>query len=307
MTWTALVLVLISAVAHAGWNFYGKKSSPTIAFFFLVTLFGFLLFAPILFAHTQLIAAFDARILLLLLATGLFQAVYLSALAAAYQAGDMSIAYPIARSSPLIIVCLTAFSLGQRDSISAQAIVGVALIVGGCLFIPMTRFSDLRWSNYGNRTTAFALLAALATAGYSIVDDAATSQMRGLLDPISGRPWADPLQVSLVYVTLQCLSAALWMSLLIAVVSKERERLKPLLRHSLMRCAGTGAFMTGAYALVILAMAFASNVSYVVAFRQVSIPLGVLMAVVGFKEKLYPPKVAGVFTTVCGLVAVALG
>ncbi len=307
MTLTALILILISAVAHAGWNFYGKKFSPTLAFFFMVTLGGSVLFSPYLLLHLDLIRALDTKVLYLLVATGLFQCLYLWGLAAAYQSGDMSIAYPIARSSPLIIVCISAFLLGERDSISVQAVIGIVLIVGGCLLVPMRKFSDLNLDNYLNRTTAFALLAAFSTAGYSLVDDRATSIMRSLVDPVTGQVLASSGDIALVYVILQGISASVWMAIFVYFSPSDRERVPGLLRKSLHHCLLTAIMMFGTYALVVASMAYVNNVSYVVAFRQVSIPIGVMMGVFGLGERLYTPKLLGVSITFCGLLAVALG
>ncbi|OZG70956.1 multidrug DMT transporter permease [Hahella sp. CCB-MM4] len=307
MTLTAIILVLISAVAHAGWNYTGKKANPTLAFFFLVTIAGSLLFTPVLFFQVELIKAFDSRIWGLLLLTGLFQAIYLWALASAYRSGEMSIAYPIARSSPLIIVCVSAFILGERESISGQAIAGIILIVAGCLLIPMRSFSDLRLSNYLNVTTAFALAAACATSGYSLVDDSATAQMRALNHPETGAPLATPAEIAMSYVVLQGYTSTLWMALMTFVNPSTRANVKPLLRSAFSSYMTTAVLMFGTYALVVMSMAFVSNVSYVVAFRQVSIPLGVMLGIVGLGERLYIPKITGVFITFCGLIAVALG
>ena len=287
MTLTAMALILVSAIAHAGWNFYGKKFSPTLAFFFLVTLGGSILFSPLLFWHQDLILALTSEVYWLLVATGLFQCLYLWGLASAYQSGDMSIAYPIARSSPLIIVCISAFILGQRDSISWLAIAGIVLIVGGCLLVPMRRFSDLSLDNYLNRTTAFALLAAFSTAGYSLVDDQATSLMRGFTIAGSEDPAGDPASIALVYVVLQGLSASVWMALFVYFSPTDKARVPSLARHSLKHCLLTAVMMFGTYALVVASMAYVSNVSYVVAFRQISIPIGVMMGIVGLGEKLY--------------------
>jgi uncharacterized membrane protein len=44
-----------------------------------------------------------------------------------------------------------------------------------------------------------------------------------------------------------------------------------------------------------------------VAFRQMSIPIGVLLGLVVLKEPFDPPKVAGVLTVTAGLVLVAAG
>ncbi len=307
MSTTALILILVSAVAHAGWNFYGKKFSPTIAFFFLVTLGGSILFSPVFFWNTELLGSINVEIFCLLLATGFFQCLYLYGLASAYRAGDMSIAYPIARSSPLIIVCISAFLLGQRDAISGQAIAGIVLIVGGCLLIPIRSLREIRAENYLNATTAFALLAAFATAGYSLVDDHATTLLRNMTTGAENSPVADSANIAMVYVVLQGFSASVWMAALVYLSPKDRRLLPELMKNAMGRSLLTAAMMFGTYALVVTSMAYASNVSYVVAFRQISIPIGVMMSVVGFGEKLYWPKLLGVAITFSGLIAVALG
>lgn len=306
MTLTAIVLVLISTFMHAGWNFFGKKTSPTLGFFFLTMVAGAVLFSPFVFWQWNLVAAFNRDIVILLFATGLFQSLYLWGLAEAYRAGDMSIAYPIARSSPLIIVAISSTVLGQQGTISSQAVIGIVMIVVGCLFIPLPSFKDFKLANYQNRTTAFALLAAFATAGYSLVDNHATELMRALDDDM-GTPLASPWQVSLVYVALQSAFSVIWMIWFVLSTPNQRQTFNKMLVKQWRIGLLTGALMLGTYSLVILSMAFVSNVSYVVAFRQLSIPLGVLFAVIGLGESLKLPKIVGVFITFIGLIAVALG
>ena len=306
MTITAIILVLISTFMHAGWNFFGKKTSPSLGFFFLTMVAGAVLFSPVVVYHWALLTAFNTDILILLFLTGLFQSFYLWGLAEAYKAGDMSIAYPIARSSPLIVVCISSFFLGQQQNISMQALVGIVLIVVGCLLIPLPSFRDLKLSNYQNRTTAFALVAAFATAGYSLVDNRATQLMRGLTND-AGDTIASAGEVALVYVTLQSVFAVIWMMAVVLSTKKQRTELHFLTKTQWRAALLTGGLMLGTYSLVILSMAFVDNVSYVVAFRQLSIPLGVLFAVVGFGESLKRPKITGVIITFIGLIAVALG
>lgn len=306
MTITAIVLVLISTFMHAGWNFFGKKTSPTLGFFFLTMMAGAVFFSPFVFWQWDLIRAFNREIVILLFATGFFQALYLWGLAEAYRAGDMSIAYPIARSSPLIIVAISSTLLGQQSTISSQAVIGIMMIVVGCLFIPLLSFRDFKLSNYQNRTTTFALLAAFSTAGYSLVDNHATELMRGLSDA-AGKALASPWQVSLAYVALQSAFSAIWMVWFVLSTQTQRWTFRQMCAKQWRIGLLTGVLMLGTYSLVILSMAFVSNVSYVVAFRQLSIPLGVLFAVIGLGESLKLPKIVGVFITFIGLIAVALG
>jgi uncharacterized membrane protein len=113
--------------------------------------------------------------------------------------------------------------------------------------------------------------------------------------------------VSLVYVALQSAFAVIWMVWFILSTQKQRLTFRQMFIKQWRVGLLTGALMLGTYSLVILSMAFVTNVSYVVAFRQLSIPLGVLLAVIGLGESLRLPKVVGVFITFIGLIAVALG
>ena len=66
-----------------------------------------------------------------------------------------------------------------------------------------------------------------------------------------------------------------------------------------------GIYLT--YTLVLISMAWAKNVSYVVGFRQLSIPIGVIMGVVLLGEPLYRPKALGVLIIMVGLVLIGVG
>ncbi len=58
---------------------------------------------------------------------------------------------------------------------------------------------------------------------------------------------------------------------------------------------------------VAISLAFVDNVSYVVGFRQLSIPLGATLGVLVLKEAPHAPKIAGVAIMFVGLILVALG
>ncbi|MDX1755417.1 MAG: EamA family transporter [Marinobacter sp.] len=301
MTLSAVLIVLLSALAHAGWNLFGKKVSPSGAFFWYSTLWSGVLTLPVLIGTADLLAHLDARVWLLVILTGFFQATYLSALAAAYRHGELSVVYPLARSSPLLILLVGTLFLGTAERITTAAVVGIVLIVGGCMVLPMQRFRDFRLANYRNLATLFALIAAASTAGYSLVDDAATAWMRNLLAGL-----ALDAEVALVFVILQAWSALAWLTLGLLMQAKEREQLTVLM-GSWRSTMAAGALILGTYALVVWAMAYAEDVSYVVAFRQISIPMGVALGWYFLGESLYPPKVLGVAIILAGLLLVVLG
>ena len=61
------------------------------------------------------------------------------------------------------------------------------------------------------------------------------------------------------------------------------------------------------YGIVLWAMAYATDVSYIVAFRQLSIPLGALLGIMVLRESAPWPKICGVALAFAGLVLVAIG
>lgn len=54
-------------------------------------------------------------------------------------------------------------------------------------------------------------------------------------------------------------------------------------------------------------MAYVTNVSYIQAFRQMSLPLGFFAGILILKESHSTPKVFGIVLIVLGLIMVSLG
>ena len=212
----------------------------------------------------------------------------------------MSVAYPLARSSPVIVVLVVTLILGRGDQVSVWCLAGIVLVVGGCFLIPLRRFRDLHWKNYLNTTCGLALLAAIGTSGYSIVDDEALRQLRT-------QSTIGNTQTTLVYACLEALSASTWLFLFVALRRRGRASLKQLLRSRKRHAVLAGFAIYLAYALVLVSLAFADNVSYVVGFRQLSIPLGALLGVGVLRELPHIPKIVGVIVMFIGLIMVALG
>ena len=143
---------------------------------------------------------------LLLITTGIFQTIYILGLANAYQRGDLSILYPIARSSPVLVVIIVTLFFDRADQISAQCIWGIALVAVGMFILPMKHLSDFHIDNYLNSSVLFALMATFATAGYSIIDDEALRLLRDSPAlPIAG--W----QATILYAFFEGLITSVWL------------------------------------------------------------------------------------------------
>jgi uncharacterized membrane protein len=303
MSTLAIILIVISAFMHAGWNLLSKSQRPTAAFFLIASLAGALLLSPTLILYRDTILhGISSQVWLLLFMTGFFMALYYIALAGAYRAGDISVAYPLARSSPVIVVSIVTLILGRGDQLSAKCIAGIILVVGGCFLVPLQHFSDLRLKNYLNATCGLALIAAIGTSGYSILDDEALRQLRTNTQITIGN-----LQVTLLYACLEAFITFFWLSLFVAIRRKSRSNLSHLLQTNKRHAVLTGIAIQLTYIIVLISLAFVDNVSYVVGFRQLSIPLGVVLGIFILKEKSHVPKLAGVTIMFVGLILVATG
>lgn len=185
---------------------------------------------------------------------------------------------------------------------SGLCVAGIILVVGGCFLIPLQRFSDLRLKNYFNATCGLALLAAFGTSGYSLLDDEALRVLRTNPQIMIGNTW-----VTILYAFFEALWASIWLLLFVVASRKGRLGIKKELCYNKKNGVLAGIAIQLTYGIVLISMAFVDNVSYVVGFRQLSIPLGAALGILVLKERLYPPKLAGVIIMFTGLMLLAVG
>lgn len=301
VTPVAIILLLIAAFAHAGWNVVGKKEHPSAAFFLLASLTGVvLMLMPVLVWQASMIERIPARVWICLPITGIFQAAYYGSLAGAYRTGEMSIAYPVARSSPLIIVTIVSLCLQQGREIGTGCLAGIVMVVGGCFLLPMDAWSDFRVRNYLNRSCALALLAAFATAGYTLTDNWALKELR----QIEGVSVAGG---TVLYSLLESVTASAWLGVYVLVLPYERGQLSPAWRGGRWRALLMGVGVVVAYTLTLISFAYVRNVSYAAAFRQVSILVGVFFSAWLLHERISRQRWVGTVVIFLGLILIAIG
>ncbi len=301
MSLTATILLIISAFTHAGWNFISKKEHPTQAFYLVANTIGVVCILPFLFYYASLIHFVPSSVWIIVVLSGFFLAAYLEALAGAYRAGDISIAYPLARSLPVLFVFLLTLVLGKGQPPGAWFFVGIIIIVAGCIILPLKVFADFHFAGYKNRCCFLAILAAAGIAAYTVADDTALRHLREL----PGKPMS-PVQGTLIYMVLEGISCSLWQSLFVMLNRRERQHMPDVLQSYRGAAAITGIGIYLGWGLVLVSMNFVSNVSYVAAFRQLSIPLGAIFGMALLKEPRYLPKIIGIAAIFTGLVLAGL-
>jgi drug/metabolite transporter (DMT)-like permease len=302
MTTTAVILLLISAVTHAGWNFLSKKEYPTPAFYFAANTFGVICVLPIIPYYWSLIPMIPDLVWIFVAISGFFLAAYMVALAGAYRTGDISIAYPLARSLPVIFVFVLTTILRTGDDLGVWAILGMILVVAGCITLPMKSWHDFHILNYKNLCCLLAVMAAFGISGYTITDNEALRHLRNL----PGAPF-DPLDATLIYMVLEGISCSIWQFVLAIFSAGERKNMIVVLQNYKSSAAITGIGIYLTYGLVLASMNFVTNISYVAAFRQLSIPLGAIFGMALLREPRYLAKIFGVITIFIGLALVKMG
>ncbi len=302
MSLTAAILLLIAAFTHAGWNFLGKRQHPTAAYFFMANTAGLICLLPILAHFWNKVPLIPQSVWIFILISGFSLAVYMASLAGAYRSGDMSIAYPLARSLPVIIVTSVTIILGKGNELEWWLIGGAILVMSGCIMLPMKKFGDFSLKNYINSCCLLSALAAVAISGYTMVDSEALHHLREL----PGKPF-EPVDAALLYLLFEAASASLWTGAYVLCISSERKSLVEVFRFSKgpVVLTGIGIYLT--YSLVLTSMNYVRNVSYVAAFRQLSIPIGAVLGMALLKEQRYLPKVLGVVTIFVGLILAGMG
>ena len=174
MTAVALALVVFSAFIHASWNFVLKKSGGGTGLVTCASLTSLLIYAPIVLGATWYVGYdFKPMHLALMFASGMIHTFYFLLLDRAYRSGgDLSIVYPLARSTgPLITIVVAVMLLGERPG--PTAIAGAILIGASALLLTGNPFA---WhKSEARHAVGFALLTGCVIASYTIFDKASVA------------------------------------------------------------------------------------------------------------------------------------
>lgn len=278
MSLAIFLAILGAALLHAGWNALiktgGNKQSAM-----LVLSVGHAAAGAVVAATRPLPGL---EILPWLVASGLIHMAYQLFLSFAYDHGDLSRVYPIARgTAPLIVAIVGAVLLADR--ISPAEYVGIVVLGIGILGMARGVFS----SGESRRMLPFAFGSALATASYSLVDGAGA---RASGDAIAYVGW------------LMMTSALFYIPAALALRGRDA-----LPSNGGQWATGLVAAVAsyGAYAVVVWAMTRAP-IALVAALRETSILFAMLIGWMVFSDRMSPGKVIAGGLIVTGVVLTRL-
>ena len=288
---TDLALVLASALLHALWSVSIKQSGDPLCFNLLQTWIasvGVAVAAPWIPWR-----AIPVEIWYLVVLTGITHALYLYWMSRAYEHGDLSLVYPIARSTPAFLPLVAVPVFGEV--LHPIGALGIAVVVAGMWLVHLG--PGFERQSLAGPATRYALLTLLATVAYSLLDKAAMARL-------APAPWPGPVPPSITYGLLLQVAHAIAFAPLF-FWSRDLAALRATARGQLARAAAAAAISFLGYWLILLAYETALA-SYVVAVRQSSVLFAVALSALWLRERPSRPRVLGAVATVVGVALIAV-
>jgi drug/metabolite transporter (DMT)-like permease len=278
MTLSVFLAVLAAAFLHASWNALIKTGASKQSAMLILSLGHALVGACVALWKGGLPPA----ALPWLFGSGLIHMCYQLFLSYAYEHGDLSRVYPIARgAAPMMVLVFSGLFLA--DSLERMELIGVLVLGCGILLMARSVFT----SGESRKMLPYALGSAVATAGYSITDGMGA---RAAGDAVQYVGWL--MMVSTVFYAP------------VALGLKGRGLLAaPPRAWGLGMIAALASF--GAYAIAVWAMTMAP-IALVAALRETSILFAVLIGWLAFGERMDRDKVVAIGVILTGVVLTRL-
>ena len=279
------ILVLLSAALHPLWNAMIKRDpQPEGAWVGVSAIL--LIFSS---AHSM-IAGHDllgvTKIWHLVAITGLAKLIYTVSLVTMLRRGDLSAYYPIARSSPVFIVLVSALFLGALYT--PLVLAGIGMVVVGAFWLQYKRGVSMLDNPV---TLMFALVAMAGTAINSIADSLAVQVV------------APPV---IFFWTFIIAFPGFFLTFALFGVQKVSVRsLFPWVRNP-MPYVKIGVLCYCSYLLILFAYQDGGEVAAVNAVRQASIPFSVLLGGMWLKEAYMGQRILASLLLAAGIIVIVL-
>lgn len=287
-----LGIVLLSGLLHAIWSIAIKGSRDPLAFNVLQAAIGLPIGIVVLFSID--LSGLAATFWWILGAAAIAHTLYMYWMSRAYQEADISLVYPISRSTPAFLPFIAVPLL--HETIDASGMLGIFVVVIGMWMVQTA--GKISWHAFFARGTLYAYLTLAATVAYGLTDKAAMMQLETDL-------WPSIVPRAIVYFIL--MSTAHWILFIPLGLSRTRRDIfREVAQTEIPRACGALLFSFASYGLILQAL-IASPVSYVVAVRQSSVLFVLVMSILWLGEKPGPMRIAGAFATVVGVALIGFG
>jgi drug/metabolite transporter (DMT)-like permease len=288
MSASALMLVVLAALLHAGWNYLLKKSGGGIGVLSLSAICGVSLLTPVaMYLIVERGFGIGPQAIAMVIGSGIIHLAYFLLLDRAYRSGgDLSVVYPLARSTgPLLTIVVATLFFGEHMTPFA---LGGALLIGiSALLLTGNPREIFRRGAHG--AVGFALLCGVTIATYTVWDKQAVAVF--LIHPVVF-DWAAGLTRTLLLVPL--------------TVRREPGAIAGAWRLQRRTAIAIGIMSPLSYILVLTAMV-TTPVSYVAPARELAILFAALLGAHALKEGDVTRRTIAAAGMVLGIAGLAWG
>ena len=286
MTIVAILLVLLSAVFHALWNYVAKRVDGGTLFVWVFGVFENIIFLPlVIYALSQQTTPLSWQAWGLIAGSAILHIFYFVLLVNGYRVGDLSIVYPLARSvGPLLATIGAIAFFGERPT--PLAIIGAVFVCGGVLWLTGNP-RDLADTG-ALPGVSYAMFTGVAIASYTLWDSYAMRDV--LISPII-------YQWGMSFIRLLILTP---------YALHHREQLSPLWKNHWKAAVIVAVFGWLSYVLILVALR-TSPVSYVAPLRVISTLIGVMFGASLLDEAESSRRLRAVTVMVIGVFAISIG
>jgi drug/metabolite transporter (DMT)-like permease len=270
--------VLVAAMMHAGWNLVAKRGRDGLVAMALIKLPNIALSCLVLLV----VGLPGSESWGYLVASGAMNCLYFYFLINAYRAGDLSLAYPVARGlAPLLVLALSAALAAEVPG--AGALAGVVVTCAGIFALA----GRSRASSRDLATVSWAAGVAFCIAVYTLLD--------GLGARHSGNPVGYVAVLNIITGIVVC-GTAVW---------RRGPALGEAVRSDWKGGVLGGALMLSSYTIVVYAMTLAP-LAQVAALRESSVVFAAILGALFLKEPFGAKRIAASFAVACGIAILAL-
>jgi drug/metabolite transporter (DMT)-like permease len=283
MSMLAFAFILTAAGIHATWNLLAKRLDGGSESVWLFTLITTIVYAPptlFIIMSTSFRPGFREGVILV--GTGVLQAVYFVLLRRGYAAGDLSVVYPLARGiGPLAATMLAVALLAERPSF---------VTVTGALTVSLGTLLLVRRSQgaTASRALLYGVTTGLVIGWYTVWDGYAVGE---LAIPAIIVGWAADA------------GRLVWLS---PIAFRRRSAMRSTWNTNRAPIFLIGVLSSGSYLLVLYALTLAP-VSTVAPAREISIVIGTLFGVFLLGEPEGRRRLIAAAVVTCGVMLVAHG
>lgn len=285
----AVAMILTGAVLHATWNMLVRRGGHPEAFAWWLAASAAVLWLP-LGVYLWLTVGIPAAGWPFVVATSVIHAIYFVLLGRAYEHGELSLVYPIARGTgPLLVPAIAVPLLGER--LTPVGIVGVALIVIGVVTLQMGGLRagafDRLIATLRLPAARYALATGVTIAVYTVVDKAGVGVVHAVL--YGYLLFAGSAALASIY---------FWRARRVALLACWRDDRRSIL------IAGVISPIT--YFLALAAFQL-GQVSYLGPMREISIVLAALLGALALRERVDLARMVSAAVTALGVAIIAFG